>query len=71
MDTNAQRIAQFISNADARELKLLDRDLRTNEPLSHYDRTAIANLIEQKLAYSAGIAVRITPLGYEVLKLVP
>jgi hypothetical protein len=44
--------------------------LRTNEPLGH-DKTAIAHLIEQKLAYSSGIAVRITPLGYEVLKIVP
>jgi hypothetical protein len=67
---NIDAVAQLMTNADAMELKLLDRGLRTNEPLSH-DRTAIAHLIELKLAYSSGIAVRITPLGYEMLKRIP
>jgi hypothetical protein len=70
MDTNAHRIAKLISDADARERKLLDRGLRTNEPLSH-DKAAIKDLIESEFAYSSGMAVRITSLGYEVLALSP
>jgi hypothetical protein len=67
---NAQRIAQLISDTDAREQKLLDRGLRTNETLGH-DRNTIAHLIELELVYANGMAVRVTDLGYEVLKLVP
>jgi len=58
--------AATLSDADVRELKRLDYGLRTNEPLGH-DRAALARLIEFKLAFANGMAVRITELGYEVL----
>lgn len=62
---SAQRIAQLMSTADARELKLLDRGLRTNEPFGH-DRSALAHLIKMELACPNGMAVRITDLGSRI-----
>jgi hypothetical protein len=64
---DAYYIAARLSDRDAKELKLLDRGLRTNEPLAH-DRAAVADLIELELARSSGIAVRITEIGYQVLR---
>lgn len=64
---NARQIAYSLAPADVTELKQLDRGLRTNEALAH-DRAAVAHLIELQLARSSGMAVRITELGYEVLR---
>lgn len=64
---DAADIARELSDEDARQLQLLNRGLQTNERLPH-KREPIARLIAYGLARSEGAAVRITPLGYEVLK---
>jgi hypothetical protein len=66
-NSNPAQIAVTLSRDDAKELRLLDRGLRTNEPLSH-DGAAIAHLIKLALARSSRVAVRITDLGYQVLR---
>ena len=63
---DVRQIAYSLAPADVTELKQLDRGLRTNESLAH-DRAAVAHLIKLQLAWSSGMAVRITELGYEVL----
>jgi len=67
MQLDAHQIANCLSNRDASELKLVDWCLRTNEACGH-DREAVAHLIAMELARANGMAVRITELGYEVLR---
>jgi|HubBroStandDraft_4_1064222.scaffolds.fasta_scaffold01490_16 hypothetical protein len=67
---DVRQVAADILPQDIQELWRLDYGLRTNVPIGH-DREALKRLIAAGVAMSSGMAVRITPLGREVLALRP
>jgi hypothetical protein len=62
-------MARNLARADVDAHKRLVYGLRSNARVRH-DPAAVAHLIELELARSAGMAVRITDLGYQVLAVI-